>query len=232
MTAVVGAALLLGACSVRSISNSGYGGESGTTNAFYRGELKEADVIGVPPDTPVTEAEIAAALKGGGQALPQPRRSLPLMVVQSGAVVPDDLMLQALRRGFTVESFSGVPPANTDDYARRLRLMAAQGGYRQLLCYWGALEAERSGSATKLVSWVPIVGAIIPDERQRMRLRLKALLVDVETGRWRAYAPAPVDDTAISTPLTREDSDQDQVAQLKAKAYEALADDLIRAAVP
>lgn len=90
----------------------------------------------------------------------------------------------------------------------------------------------RGACATKLISWVPIVGAIIPDERQRMRLRLKALLVDVETGRWQVFAPEPVEDTAINMRLNLQRSDQDQVALLNGRAYEALADEVLRAAVP
>lgn len=124
MLAAMAAALLLAACSTRSISNSGYGEGGGPSNSFYAGELKESDVIGVPPETPVTEADIANALKAGPAAQVRPHRSQPLLVVQSGALVPDDQMLQTLRRGFTVASFNGVPPADTNDYSRRLRHQA------------------------------------------------------------------------------------------------------------
>jgi len=223
--AAVAAALLLAGCSTRSISNSGYENSYGYgsgRNDFYQGELNEADVIGITAGTSVTDADIAAALKAGGE--PVPRRSTPLLLIQSGALVPDNEMIEALTRHFDIVPFSGIPPQQRENYGQRLRLMAAQGGYRQILCYWGALEAAREGGVTKLVSWVPIVGALAPDESQRMRIDLKAVLIDVETGRWRVYHPAPIEDSAISASLNRADSDQDQVGTLKVQGYKALAD--------
>ncbi|MFA5121414.1 hypothetical protein [Zavarzinia sp.] len=228
--AVLLAATLLAACSTRSISNvggSGYGGR----NDFYRGELTEDDLIGHPAAA-VTEADIAAALKTATP--PVPRRSQPLLVIQSGAMAPDPEMVEALkRRQFTAVPFGGQPPKEGEDsYGLRLRLMAAKGGYRQVLCYWGALESATRDHATKLVSWVPIVGAIVPDETQQMRIVLKGMLIDVESGRWRLYRPDPVDDTALSASINRSSSDQDQIIKLKTAGYQALADALGDSAAP
>lgn len=230
---IVSLGLLLGACSTRSISNSDYqSGYGGGGNDFYRGELSEVDVIGVPTGVAVADADVTAALKQSTQGPVAPRRGEALLTIQSGALVPDDLMLKELGRHFTVAPFSGIPPGKADDYGWRLRLMAAQGGFRQILCYWGALETRRSGGVTKVVSWVPIVGAFVPDESQNMRIRLKAILLDVETGRWRVYIPEPIEDTAITALITRQGTDQDQVELLKGKGYEALADAVARTAVP
>ena len=52
--------------------------------------------------------------------------------------------------------------------------------------------------STKAVSWVPIVGGIIPDESQEMRIRLKIALIDVATGQWDAFSPKPIQDTSAS----------------------------------
>ena len=76
-------------------------------NPFYRGELTEFDVLGIDPGQAVSEEEIAkelarrqkvALLKGGS-----------LMLVQSGAQIPDDQMVKELERYFTVVPFTGVP---------------------------------------------------------------------------------------------------------------------------
>lgn len=233
MMAVVGLGLLLGACSTRSISNSGYDeGYGYRGNTYYQGELKVADVVGVPAGTAVGEAEIAAALKASEASALVPHRNQRLLVVQSGALTPDDDMMKALQGDFLVEGFSGLPPRQDADYAGRLRLMAAQGGFRQFLCYWGVLETEREGGVTKVVSWVPIVGSFIPDETQKMRIRIKALLVDVESGRWRVYGAEAAEDEAITASINRRSVDQDQVAALKVRGYQALADQLARSALP
>ncbi|HTO85751.1 MAG TPA: aminopeptidase, partial [Methylomirabilota bacterium] len=79
------------------------------------------------------------------------------------------------------------------------------------------------GLPTKALSWVPIVGGVLPDENQRMRIRLKAAVIDVRTGRWEEFSPAPIDDNSLSGSYTRAASDQDQVALLKSKAYQQAA---------
>jgi hypothetical protein len=100
-----------------------------------------------------------------------------------------------------------------------LRLAAAKGGYEMIFCYWGVLESAVEGHATKLVSWVPIVGMVVPDETQRMQIRLRVAIVDVRTGSWSMFAPTPFEDSALSASMIRRQSDQEQVALLKDKAY-------------
>jgi hypothetical protein len=90
------------------------------------------------------------------------------------------------------------------------------------------LETGRESLVTKVVSWVPFVGGIVPDETQRMRIRLKVALVDVETGRWEMFVPEPFEDTDISGRYSRISSDQAQVAVLKEKGYTAAAEDLAK----
>jgi hypothetical protein len=230
------ASLLLAGCASRSISNSGYpqdGGRGG--NPSYAGELSELDVLGVDPSS-VTEEQIAAALKNA-----KPVEFAPgarVMVVQSGADMPDEDMLALLRTRYRVGVFSGVPqhkPSSLEqdagprgDYSKGLRMAAAKGGYTHILCYWGVLEASQRSLATKGVSWIPIAGLFVPDETQEMRIRLRLAVVDVRTGSWTMIAPTPVVDTALSALLNRRTSDQDQVAVLKAAGYRAAVEELGR----
>ena len=64
---------------------------------------------------------------------------------------------------------------------------------------------------------------MVPDEKQKMRIRLKAAVIDVATGAWEFVIPEAYDDAASSARINREQSDQGQVTRLKAKGYEALA---------
>lgn len=239
-TFVVAAVLLavLSACSTRSISNSGYPGDSyygSSGNQLYRGEIDELDLF-VPRDRELTfKADIAAAL---ANKLPVAAElGQPLLVVQSGALVPDEPMTDALAPHFQVAPFSGIPQrtsysgadASNEDgsFGERLRLAAAAGGYRHIMIYWGQIEAMSSNEATKAVSWVPIVGMAVPDESQKMRIRLKAAIIEVATGRWRIVLPEAIGNTAISASINRATSDQTQVAELKAAGYARLAEMIV-----
>jgi hypothetical protein len=240
--ALAGCLTLLGCAKTRSISNSSYSNAEAPGRAHvmahaadpgfeYRGELNEFDVLGVDRSHAVTEQEIVAALDQAKTVELKPGSRV--MLVQSGATIPDGAMMSAMEKSFDVVVFSGVPPRQrtaTDpeppelmSYARNLRLTAARAGASTIVCYWGTLESARRKMETKTVSWVPIAGWIVPDESQHMRIRVKLALIDVRSGNWRVVAPEPFTDTTWSTSFTRGSSDQKQVESLKKKAYEASA---------
>jgi len=242
----VALALTLTGCITRSISDSGF--ESADSPSLgYRGELTEFEVLGIETSANISEADIAAELK-----LPQQtrlQRTSKILLIQSGADFPDAPMQEALSRHFNVMAFSGKPAADRIprsrwqtpapaaqtvavaapqlSYAKSLRLVAARGGYDKIICYWGVLESARINHVTKLISWVPIAGYALPDEREDMRIRLKAVIIDVATGRWTAVLPKPVAQSGLSTILSRKDKDQALVALLKDRAYQDLAQSLI-----
>lgn len=221
--------LFLMGCETRSISDSGYRGRFawGAGNRYYNGELKEMDVLGTPAGQNVTETDIQKALATGGSVRVHPGDSL--LVIQSGGIAPDGAMVDALNHlGYRVQGFSGVPPGDDDRaaYSRKLRLAAAQGGLKHILCYWGTLESAQANQATKTVSWVPIAGSLIPDQTQRMRINVRAALIDVASGRWSMITAKSSENTALSPAALRESSDQKQVEKLKAEGYASLAENL------
>lgn len=227
--ALAGALFLCAGCTTRSISNSGfksaYGGRGPNSQlGTYSGELAELDVIGVTSDATITEADIQAAVaEHGGTKLSRASR---ILLIQSGADFPDAPMLDAMRARFAVSAFSGRPAAHEaarQAFSRTLRLVAARGGYDKIVCYWGVLESERKDKVTSTISWVPIVGSVIPDEREHMRLVLKAAIVDVASGRWTFVTPPAVASSSLSARLFREEVDQDLVQKLKTEGYAALA---------
>src|SRR5258706_13348182 len=128
---------MLAACSTRSISNSGYsedGQYGGAENPFYQGEIDTLDLL-----VPVSQGKIGQANIEALLAERQPVVALlgrPLLVVQSGALVPDVPMRTALGRHFDVAPFSGIPSSSSGvdasqatkggiSYGERLRLAAA-----------------------------------------------------------------------------------------------------------
>ena len=230
--------MTLSGCGVRPISNSGYPEGRGASNPFYKGELTEFDVLGISLQHAIAEDEIAQSFSARQRITL--RKGAPVMVVQSGAPIPDEPMVQALARHFDVAVFSGVPLWSERTYGWRyegeapkkyalaLRLAAAKGGDEKIVCYWGMLETAQTNFVTKTVSWVPVVGWVLPDESQHMRIRLKVAVVDVRNGSWDIFSPTPFDDTSMSGRLTRAGSDQEQVALLKGKAYEAAVEGLVK----
>ncbi|MDR2696214.1 MAG: aminopeptidase [Deltaproteobacteria bacterium] len=227
-------ALCAAGCGVRPISDSGYRKEESAPGAagqaaspFYKGELSEFDVLGISPEAKNTEEEIRRALESRQRfALPKGSR---VMLIQSGAMIPDEPMSRALGRYYDVSVFSGVPAAASGGaYASALRLAAAKAGCETIMVYWGILETAQTGHGGKIISWLPLVGGMVTDESQEMRIRLKTALVDVKSGRWEAFAPEPFQDRARSARYTREASDQAQVATLKAKAYGAAVEDVVK----
>ena len=242
--------LLVGGCTVRSISNSGYGAGRGGDNPFYRGELTELDVLGIDVQHPISDADIARELERRHRV--EVRKGAVLLVLQSGALMPDEPMLKALLPYFSVTPFSGVPVSALDrapvhlasagtssgnqtpgpTYASMLRLAAARSGADTIVCYWGMLESGIENQMTKAISWVPIVGAAVPDQTQHMRIRLKMALIDVRTGDWSVFVPEAQTDSTLSAALNRGASDQEQVAALKEAGYKAAAAQLVAKYTP
>ena len=225
------AVLALQGCAVRSISDSGYQAEAGrlrqSGHSLYKGELTEFEVLGVNPTASVSQEEIQRALENRQQfSLP---KGSSVMLIQSGAIMPDDDMIRALETHYRVVAFSGIPASQGDaSHAAALRLAAAKGNCPTILVYWGILETAQKDMSTKAVSWVPVVGGIIPDESQEMRIRLRMALIDVATGQWTAFSPKAIQDTSASARYTRASSDQQQVAVLKSQAYAELAHAIIK----
>ena len=223
--ALAGAVVFFAGCTTRSISNSGFKDNHRRSAELggYTGELSELDVIGVAPDIAVTEADIQAAVRD--QAKVALGRTSKVLLIQSGADFPDAPMIEAMRTRYSVAAFSGRPQAKSEanaSFSKTLRLVAAKGGYDKIVCYWGVLESARKDKITSTISWIPIVGYVIPDEREHMRIQLKAAIVDVATGRWTFVTPPPAESSKLSTVLSREETDQGLVQKLKAEGYHSL----------
>jgi hypothetical protein len=142
---------LTGCYATRSISDSGY-----ERDFSYRGEIKEMDLLGTASETNISEADISAALNQPGLdgKLMKGRK---ILVMQSGAAAPDVRFVEELdNRGIVTVPFSGVPTEQKSSYNKTIRLAAARGEIRQILCYWGVLESARRDRSGKVVSWIQL----------------------------------------------------------------------------
>jgi hypothetical protein len=225
--------VLSGCTTQRSVSSSGYYpgayNDRGGNDPLYKGELSEFDVLGIDPGKEISEQDITTAASGNTERLSL-RKGEPLLLIQSGSMIPEQEMTENMGKYFPVSVFTGVPmqgEKGVASYAKALRLAAAKAGIDKILVYWGMLETETNDLATKNVSWVPILGWPIPDQTQLIRIRLKVALVDVKSGQWEIFVPKVFEDTTNSAYLDRKQSNQQQVAQLKSKVYQAAVESII-----
>ena len=189
----------------------------------------ELDVLGIDSKSAISEEEIQKAITSKSR-MTVPKGSA-VMLIQSGATIPDEDMVKGMEKYYNVSVFTGVPAEGggpPGNYSRALRLAAAKGGAEKLIVYWGLLETGREDLATKAISWIPFLGGVLTDETQRMRIRMKVAVVEVKSGQWDMFSPEPFDDSASSGRHSRASADQLQVAALKGKAYKATADDLVK----
>ena len=103
VTLALTCAFLGGCVSTRSISNSGYErggsyhGDKHSDPAFtYRGELSEFDVLGIDRGKIASEGAIQRALDNSRHVKLKPDSSI--LLIQSGAVMPDGAMVTELSR--------------------------------------------------------------------------------------------------------------------------------------
>ena len=115
--------------------------------------------------------------------------------------------------------------ANTSDssplphYAQVLRFAAAKAHIQTIMVYWSILESGIVNRQTKLVSWLPVVGTIIPDETRYIRIRTKVCLIDVKSGQWEAFTPTTFNNKQLTAAIDRNTGYGKQVEKLKALAY-------------
>jgi hypothetical protein len=235
--------LASGCTEVRSISDSGYRDK----NAYYyyrdsnpyHGELNELSVLGVNSKEDISEDDIKSAISNPKQITL--KRGDSVIVIQSGARFPDQMMTDSLGKYFAILPLSGIAEfpdtrvpkkdeekEKTPSLNKTLRLATARSGVKTIIVYWGILESARENIATKTISWVPVVGSVVPDETQQMRIYIKGAVIDVASGNWIMITPKSFEDKRISADINRSASDQGQVSVLKEKAYSDFVTELVK----
>jgi hypothetical protein len=134
---LVAAMMTLGGCaSKRSISNTGYNRSSGNAIEYHL-ELGDLAFLGIDGSEAIPEQAIQKEFKAGHST--KIKAGAAILVLQSGALLPDEFMLHAPTKHFKLAPPSGVPAAPKEQessLARQLRMAAAQGGSDYVLCYW------------------------------------------------------------------------------------------------
>lgn len=198
--------VMTGCTSQRSISY-----HPGNENWSYRGELSQMEVIAALSAAEAAKADQAVTLPTSGR----------LILIQSGQALPDPQAIAALPPGIEVLPFSGIPAPSSAGVG--WRQAARAGDVQTVVVYWGTIETSRVDLATKVISWTPVT-AWIPDEEQRMRVAVSAVVADIASGRWRLVTAASEPTQSSSSFFSRDAEDRRQIAELKREAFAKLGE--------
>lgn len=187
-------------------------------------QLKENEVLGLNPSGKVTDEDIRRILDETRTL--QIRAGGSLMLVQSGARHPDAAMVEQLAQHFIVVPYTGVPSElsseeNSESISKALRLAAAHSKADTILVFWGTLEMKRNDLPTGIVSWVPVVDFVVPDEYQKTRMYLKVALIDVRSGQWATFRTEPIEEEGLTTRYAREHDQKWPLHSLRERLYQA-----------
>lgn len=209
----------------RSISNPGFGAATNSglaANPLYQGELTETDLFGAGPRPAENSGENPAPRAA------RPKRGDKVVLIQSGAAAPDEIMLSEAAHFFSAATFSGLPPAAGSNLAEILRQKSVQGGFGFVVCYWGVLDFAPAPVQMHTNRLEPIPAPAMPEQKQQMCIRLTALILEVSTGEWTRITPQPYYVTRYSSGFSLKASDQELVRSLKVEGYRSLLADLVK----
>jgi hypothetical protein len=218
-------ALLLGpSCTTtRTCVEADFSGKSIYKNrSSTHGQLNENDVLGLADSGKVTDKDIQRVLDETRTFRLQ--RGSTILLVQSGEPAPDAAMVEQLSKYFQVVPGSGLRSDITKDagevtLSKALRLSAAHSKAETILVFWGNLELKRNDLPTGIVSWVPVVDFMVPDEYHKMRMSLKVALLDVRTGQWATFRTEPIEQQALSTRYARAHDEKWPLESTKNRVY-------------
>lgn len=199
LSVVLAFGLSLCSCAMqtRSISNPGW---SSSTNELYNGELELLDIVGADASGADGSRGIDIASARKRFRKPTIAESGRCLLIQSGAAMPDPELVDAFGPKWKLMTMTGIPDRKPGvARGQEIRLAAARGGFDSIICVWGTLESKREQRASKSISWIPVIGWSINDERLYTRIRLRFVLIDVATGHWRSIEAEPFEDSVDSS---------------------------------
>jgi hypothetical protein len=223
------AVLLLAGCTTNTAyKTADFSGDKVYKKGHVGPQLKENEVLGLKATDKVTNQDISRILDETRTiAL---KRGTTVLLVQSGASHPDKEMVDALSADFNIVPYTGVPSelcSAGENVSKALRLAAAHSKAETIVVYWGHLELKRDEMPTGIVSWVPVVDFVVPDEYQKMRMYLKVALIDVRSGQWANFRTEPVEDQTLTTRYARAHDQKWPMQGVKTRLYQSSVRQLI-----
>jgi hypothetical protein len=196
-------------------------------------QLTDKDIFDEELDKEITDYDIQEAAYLAKKGFSVPLKS-SIILVQSGESVPDASMQSEMSKYYQVSVYNGFPRTKTlsshrknkdtdrvvhNNYMKQLRLIAAKGGQRTIVVYWGQLENGVFDEKTNIINWRLYQGGKLTSNTKSLRYLLKFTLVDVVTGNWSTYSPINVEVDYVFPNSRNSVTDVAQIEQLIHKAY-------------
>ena len=217
-----GAFLFMGCHTEKGYRSADFSGQKLYTKGYSpASELKENEVLGLKNTRAVTDHDINRILDETSTI--RVREGSTILLVQSGAPSPDQSMIDELSKRFVVVPHTGISSevrSGGEDVSKALRLAAAHSKAETIVVYWGQLEMKRDEMPTSIVSWVPVVDFMVPDEFERLRMHLKLALIDVRTANWATFRTEPIETEALTTRHAREHQKRYSLQNSKQRLYQ------------
>jgi hypothetical protein len=221
--------VVLTACSTnREYRSADLSSEHAYKKGKASAQLKEGEVLGLRHGETLSDQDIQRILDETRTI--QLKERSPVLLVQSGAHNPDSEMIEQLSARFQVIPYTGVPSelrGEQADLSKVLRFAAAEAKAETIIVYWGSVEIKRDDLPTGIVSWVPVVDFMVPDEYQKVRMHLKVALVDVRSGQWATFRTEPIAEQTLTTRYAREKAPNWPLRGIKEHAYQACVQKLV-----
>lgn len=206
------------------------------------GHLTEQDVLDINPKMEVTEDDIQDAIRAASAGTFNLAQGSRIILVQSGATVPDSVMQEAMMSHYQVSVYSGIAPIKPrpklarkgetpletpePNYIKTLRLAAAKAKQDKIIVYWGNLELGKLDNDNKTIVWQRYLSGDIPSSTKQLRYLIRFALVDVKTGMWTMYSSINHQDEYVQAVFKGYENDVVQVNRVKEASYRLAAQNL------
>ncbi|PHI31695.1 hypothetical protein [Budvicia aquatica] len=227
---IIAGALLLSGCSTPASKNPTY-----VSSRAMQAQLSDNDVFDSDLAHEITNEEIRITYDQPNVGVNLASHS-PIILVQSGSLVPDASMQTEMAKYYRVSVYSGIPPTKPrvkkdsepviqNNYMKSLRLVAAKGKQPTVVVYWGSLETGIYDETSKSMIWSPYRGGKLPTNTKSLRYLVRFVAVDTRTGNWVTHSPLNTETDYTVVPFGSQTNELAQLDELKKNAYIAAAND-------
>ncbi|AKJ41614.1 hypothetical protein [Pragia fontium] len=209
--------------------------KSRAANLTGKSQLTEQEVLDIDPLTEITEHDIQQALKEANKDSFLIPKNSPIVLVQSGANIPDAAMQQEMMKYYNISVYSGLSPTKPKtpiarknaeqallpqpNYIKSLRLAAAKARQNKIVVYWGSFEQGLPDKDNTKIVWLPYHNGDILRETKYLRYSIRFATVDVKSGMWVMYTPPNTESEFINVAFQSSQNKLNQVTEVKESAY-------------
>lgn len=198
-------------------------------------QLTEYEVLDIDLNQEISEEDIRTAVEIAKSQVFKLTPKSKIVLVQSGATVPDTTMQEIMMKHYRVSVYSGISQAkntpkvfkkndqstvtSNNSFIRKLRLASARAKQDKIIVYWGKMELGRLDRESKTRVWEGYNGGSIPSSTEYLRYLVRFAIVDVNTGMWAMYSSINKEAPYKRRSINSTSEDIAQLTKVKDDAY-------------